>query len=132
LSVFADTSGIYALLDRDDANHMAASGAWTRLLEDDSNLVTTNYVLIEVSALLQRRLSLAALRAFHADFVPLLRVEWIVDRQHTAAVEAVLTASRKKLSIVDCVSFQTMREQGIHTAFCFDKHFVEQGFDTIP
>jgi predicted nucleic acid-binding protein len=41
-------------------------------------------------------------------------------------------AARRKLSLVDCISFQTMREYGAPTAFCFDPHFREQGFDTIP
>jgi uncharacterized protein len=36
------------------------------------------------------------------------------------------------LSLVDCISFQTMRVYGAQTAFCFDPHFREQGFDTIP
>jgi len=31
--------------------------------------------------------------------------------RHQAAVEAVLAASHKKLSAVDCASFQTMREK---------------------
>jgi len=48
------------------------------------------------------------------------------------ADQAVLSANRKKLSLVDCVSFQVMRETGIRTAFCFDEHFREQGFDVIP
>ena len=49
-----------------------------------------------------------------------------------AAAGAVLAAGRKELSLVDCVSFQTMRELGVRSAFCFDKHFREQGFETVP
>jgi predicted nucleic acid-binding protein len=30
------------------------------------------------------------------------------------------------------VSFQLMRESGVREAFCFDQHFREQGFGTIP
>ena len=44
----------------------------------------------------------------------------------------VLTAQRKKLSIVDCASFLIMREQGVSEAFTFDKHFGEQGFTVVP
>jgi predicted nucleic acid-binding protein len=61
-----------------------------------------------------------------------LRVDWVAEGRHCAAAGALLAAGRKKLSLVDCVSFQTMRELGVRSAFCFDKHFREQGFETIP
>jgi predicted nucleic acid-binding protein len=48
------------------------------------------------------------------------------------ATEMALVASRKKLSVVDCVSFVVMRDSGVSEAFCFDRHFREQGFRTLP
>jgi predicted nucleic acid-binding protein len=132
MTIFVDTSAVYAVFDRDDSSHRAARAIWTRLVTEDATLVTTNYVLVETSALFQRRLGLAALRAFHEDIVPLLNVEWISEQMHVAGVAAVLAAARKKLSLVDCVSFQIMRQQGVRTAFCFDSHFREQGFELLP
>jgi predicted nucleic acid-binding protein len=132
VTVFVDTSALYAVLDHDDADHKEAARRWTQLLESVEDLLTTNYVLLEASALLQNRLGLVALRMFHERIAPLLRVEWISGQQHAAAVEAVLAAERKKLSVVDCVSFQVMRENGVRSAFCFDRHFRDQGFDVIP
>ena len=130
-TVFVDTSGFYAVLDRDDAHHGRAKAAWERLLRQ-ATLLTNNYVLIETTALVQHRLGLAALRAFSHDILPLLQVEWVSESRHRAALEALLAAARKKLSLVDCVSFQTMRECGLRSAFCFAVHYREQGFDTIP
>jgi predicted nucleic acid-binding protein len=132
VTTFVDTSAIYAVFDRDDENHARAVRSWNELLDGDRTLMTNNYVLVETSALLQHRLGLAALRAFHQDVVPLLTVDWIGQQRHQAGVEAVLAAARKKLSVVDCISFQTMREYGIRQAFCFDQHFRQQGFETIP
>ena len=132
MTVFVDTSALYAVLDRDDDNHTGVIASWKRLLEGIPDLLTTNYVLLEVSALLQNRLGLVALRSFHEDIAPLLRVVWVTDQQHQAAIGAVLAAARKKLSLVDCVSFQTMRDHGVRTVFCCDRHFGEQGFDTTP
>jgi predicted nucleic acid-binding protein len=77
---------------------------------ENATLVTTNYVVVETSALFQRRLGQPALRAFHEDVVPLLNVEWIAEQVHAAGVAAVLAAARKKLSLVDCVSFQIIRQ----------------------
>jgi predicted nucleic acid-binding protein len=41
---------------------------------------------------------------------------------------ALLTAGRRELSLVDCVSFACMRRLGITRALHFDRHFKEQGF----
>lgn len=132
MTVFVDMSAIFAVLDDSDVNHANGEKALRRLLESGQQLITTNYVLLEIAALLQSRLGLSALRTFHQDIAPLINIEWISERRHAAAVEMVLAADRKKLSVVDCVSFQTMRDQGITAAFCFDRHFREQGFETIP
>lgn len=126
--VFVDTSAFYAVFDRDDAHHAAAKETWLALLGRAATLLTHNYVLVETTALLQHRLGVAAVRAFHEDVVPLLVVDWITEQQHRAGLEAVLAAGRKKLSLVDCISFQSMRANGVRTAFCFDAHFAEQGF----
>ena len=130
--VFVDTSAFYAGLDQDDINHTGAKNAWTELLAGDARLLTNNYVLLETSALVQKRLGPAALRLLCQDFVPLVAVDWISQQRHQAGVEALLAAARRKLSLVDCISFQTMRQYGAQTVFCFDPHFREQGFDTIP
>jgi predicted nucleic acid-binding protein len=34
----------------------------------------------------------------------------------------------RDLSLVDCVSFEIMRDLGIATTFSFDDHFAQQGF----
>ena len=126
---FVDTSAFYAVLDRDDENHAAAGAAWKKLLESGAILVTSNYVLVETCALVQHRLGLDAVRSFHQQIAPLLTIEWISPAQHDSAMAAVLAADRKKLSLVDCVSFAVMRHAGIRSAFAFDSHFIEQGFE---
>jgi len=132
MTVFLDTSGLYAVFDRDDANHSEARVAWVEWLREGAVLLTNNYVLLETAALLQHRIGVAAVRALHEEVTPLLQVDWVTEERHRAGMEAVLAAARKKLSLVDCVSFQTMRARGVRTAFCFDAHFREQGFTTKP
>ncbi len=36
------------------------------------------------------------------------------------------------LSLVDCCSFESMRRRGIRTAFAYDAHFAQQGFELLP
>lgn len=132
MRIFIDTSAFYALLDRDDAHHPMAKKAWTELLKAAHTLVTSNYILVETFALLQNRLGIEAERAFHNDVLPLINIEFVASGTHRSGVAALLSASRRDLSLVDCVSFEVMRTSGINTVFAFDKHFKEQGFAILP
>lgn len=132
MNVFIDTSAFLAVLDCDDAHHTKAKQTWHRLLDSDDSLTTSNYVLVETFALLQNRIGMEAARVFQEDVVPVLNVLWVDEAIHMAGMSALLTAKRRKLSLVDCVSFESMRQCGARTAFTFDGHFKEQGFDCIP
>lgn len=132
MSVFVDTSAFYAVLDAGDVNHGAARTVWERLLAEREDLYTTSYVIVEIAALLQARLGPEALREFAADVLPILQVHYVDEGHHRSAFHALLIASRRKLSLVDCVSFETMRRSGLDRAFCFDHHFAEQGFVVLP
>lgn len=132
MSTFVDTSALLAVLDRDDAQHARASRTWTELVTHGETLVTTSYVLVETYALAQARLGLDAVQILHADVVPVLQVVWVEHDLHKAAMTALLTARKRHLSLVDCVSFETMRQAGTARAFAFDRHFAQQGFTTVP
>ncbi|PKL48767.1 MAG: VapC toxin family PIN domain ribonuclease [Nitrospira bacterium HGW-Nitrospira-1] len=131
MTVFFDTSAFLAILNKDDANHQNAKRFWKELVYLENILITNNYVLVESLALIQRRLGMEPLRVFQEDVLPLINIEWIDKAVHEAGISALLTASRKKLSLVDCVSFEVMRNLGIRKVFAFDPHFEEQGFEVI-
>ena len=132
MKVFVDTSAFLSILDREDANHEQASATWLKLLgEETTVLYCTNYVLLESTALIQRRLGLAFVKSFETNAKPVLTVRWVDEALHEASILAMLTANRRRLSLVDCISFATMRELGIEHYFAFDQHFDEQGFTRI-
>lgn len=131
MSVFVDTSALLAVLDRSDERHGAARRAWTDLLQGSRALVCHNYILVETSAVLARRLGLEAVRLFEQDVVPALRVAWVTREIHAAAVAAQLAAGRRALSVVDCASFEIMRRTGLRAVFAFDPHFREFGFELL-
>jgi len=132
MSVFVDTSGFYAVLDADDEHHPAAKTAWVQLLEDGASLLTSNYVLLETLALLQSRIGMAGVNRFTADITPVFETFWVDQEAHLSAHHSLLIAARRRLSLVDCVSFEVMRRLRIDRVFCFDPHFAEQGFEVIP
>jgi predicted nucleic acid-binding protein len=131
-ALFVDTSALYAVLDADDGNHARARGVWTDSLSDGTRLITSNYVLVETTALLQHRIGLEAVRALAETVMPVLEVRWLGHDEHQAAMLAVLAANRRGLSLVECTSFEVMRHLGLRTAFAFGTHFAEQGFELTP
>lgn len=130
-AVYVDTSAFLAVLDADDRFHQQAAAVWEELLRAAARLVCSSYVIVETCALVQHRLGMDALRAFHEDVYPVVNVYWVDSVLHGAAMDAVLTAGKRRLGIVDCVSFALMRRVGIKKAFAFDAHFKEQGFEIV-
>ena len=130
--IFVDTSAILAVLDAADERHAAADRAWNELLDKDEPLVMSSYVLVELLALAQSRLGIAAVRTLDAEVLPLIGVVWVDAEIHRRALSSVLAASHRNLSLVDCTSFEVMRRIGIRTAFTLDSDFSEQGFKVMP
>ncbi len=130
MTVFVDSSALYALLDADDANNGRATRSFTSLLGTD-RLTTHSYVCLETTALLQRRIGLAAVRALVDDVLPALSVEWVDEQLHRAATSACLAAGHRDVSLVDWTSFELMRRRGITTALAYDDDFTLQGFALV-
>lgn len=127
-----NTSAFYAILDADDGQHKQAKQVWVALLSQATDLVCSNYVVVETTALVHNRLGIEAVRAFQADILPVVRIKWVDEQAHQAGVTALMTAGWRHLSLVDCVSFDLMPRFGIRQVFAFDGHFAEQGFELIP
>lgn len=131
MNVFVDTSALLAVLDRRDGRHESAKRTWIELLEAGRLLVCHNYILVETSAVLARRMGMEAACLFARDVVPALRIVWITRDIHEAAVGAQIAAGRCALSLVDCASFEIMRRAGLRAVFAFDPHFEEFGYEPV-
>ncbi len=132
MSVFVDTSALYAFLVGTEASHSEAVDAFTEALRDGRRLRTSSYVLVETHALLQRRIGMPAVRDLQSRLVPLLSVAWVGRDLHEKAIRRLVRSDRRSLSLVDCVSFELMSAEGIRDALTLDRHFAEAGFRAIP
>ena len=132
MSVFADTSGLYALLVGSEEGHADLVQAFRDVLTGNRPLQTTSYVLIETIALLQNRIGLEPVRDFDEHVLPLLSVEWVSEDLHRRGVRRLSKENRRRLSLVDCVSFEFMRRQGINDVLGLDRHFEEAGYRLLP
>lgn len=132
MRIFVDTSALLAVIDADDRFHPSAFRFWEQQLSGPAMFLTSNYVVLEATALIQNRLGMDAVSLLYGEILPVIRQEWIDPGLHQRAVAALLAARRRDVSLVDYTSFELMRQLGIRAVFTFDRHFAEQGFEVLP
>ena len=126
MSVFIDTSAIYAFLDRSDDGHARALLGMERI--EGQEQVTHSFVVAETVSLIRRRLGPVPTGRFIDEFLPALRIVDVDAPLRSRATVAFRAAVATSVSFVDRVSFECMREQGLTTAFALDADFETAGF----
>ena len=128
MSIVVDTSALFALLDRRDANHASAVAFWTD--PDDEDLVTHAYVVVESVALVRSRLGAAAVVALVDGLLPAIRVE-MVDRPLHDVSLADLRRIGGGTSLVDRVTLAFAARHGIGRAFAYDTDLAVAGLAPV-
>ena len=128
MSVFADTSAFYPVMVRTETVHEAVRSTFTKLVEGRRPIWTTSFVVVETLALLQHRIGLPAARDFDEHILPKIRVRWVDEALYRLGTERLWREDRRHLSLVDCVSLEFMKAEGLTTAFAVDRHFSDAGF----
>ncbi len=134
--LFVDTSGWAYYLDSREPLHPEYVALVQRTVNQHRSLVTTNYIITELVALLSSRYHLprqqviTAINAIKVDTaVEMVYIEQSIDNEAWTLLEARLD---KEWSLVDASSFVVMRRFGITRALTSDHHFSQAGFIRIP
>ena|SRR5947209_1323614 len=134
-SVFLDASYLLAVELANDQNHAVAVEHWNSVEAAGlPELVTTTDIFSEaVTYLNSRRLHAKAVEVgedlLHSRSVRLIHVD---EELFQKAWRFLIQHQDKTYSLADCASFVLMRELGLLTAFSFDHHFRQAGFDVEP
>jgi predicted nucleic acid-binding protein len=131
VKVFVDTSGIFALLVKNDSMHTRAKKNFNYFAQQKAQLLTSSFVLVETISLLQRRVGLESVRDFNIRILPLTEIIWTDTEWYARAIQRLLLQGQKDMSLVDCLSFEIMDSYDISLAFTFDRHFQEMGFTIV-
>jgi predicted nucleic acid-binding protein len=92
--------------------------------------VTHNYVVVEATALVERRLGRPGVLDLHTRLLRPIEALWIDREVHQLALAAYLASPGA--SLVDRVSFELMNRRRIAKVFAFDRDFARQGFEVVP
>jgi len=131
--LFVDTSGFYALLNRNDEAHARMVSFLESVREGGKRWISTDYILDESATLLMARgnphLAKAILDLPEKSHA--LSIEWM-DSDRFARTRTIF---RKYLdqgvSFTDSFSFCIMQEYGLQKALTKDHHFEIAGFNRL-
>lgn len=130
MTIFVDTSALYAALDGEDERHERVVETFRTLV--DEALLTHNYVIAESAALIERRLGKRHARHLVAHLLAPIETVWIDEPTHNTAASAYVATAASGPSLVDFASFEVMRNRGVTQAFALDRDFADAGFELIP
>jgi predicted nucleic acid-binding protein len=130
VTLFVDSSGILALMDRDDPAHAGVVEAFT---SGRSEALTTHaYVIVETLAVARRRFGPAVAADLIDRVIPAIDVEPVDAELHAASVAAFRDTVESSVSLVDRTSFAFMHREGLTRAIALDADFRTAGFETLP
>lgn len=134
--VFVDTSGWAYYLDHKDPLYPAVDALVRSVRRQNRHLVTTNYIITELVALLSSRYHLPRQQLIEAvkelktnAAVEIVHIEQIIDAEAWELLEA---RPDKEWSLVDASSFVIMKRFGITHVLTTDHHFTQAGFIQLP
>ncbi|HEY9859574.1 MAG TPA: PIN domain-containing protein [Candidatus Obscuribacterales bacterium] len=126
-SLFVDTSGWASLFINTQPHHRQAEHYFRQALQHHQGLITTNYILTELVALLHSPLRIPRFRIFDvvdgikaATYVQVIYIDKAID---SAAWGLCKSRADKNWSLVDCSSFIVMQQLGLQEALTTDHHF---------
>ena len=133
--IFVDTSGWANLFIKSEPLYRSAVGLILTCQQQRGHIVTSNYVLAELSALLMSPLRVdreTRLNLLHrirtADWLEVIHVDPPCE---TESWEYLLSRRDKDFSLVDCSSFVIMQRLGLRNSLTTDGHFEQAGFTRL-
>ena len=131
--LFLDSAYLIALAAKDDQHHQQALQIAERVEAEDTQLVTTRAIFLELgSALSKSRYRQAACEMFDLlesdDCVVMVELEPLLLSK---ARKLFCERADKEWSLADCISFLVMTERGITGALTTDIHFEQAGFRAL-
>jgi len=130
--LFIDTAGWASLFIPTETYHTQAANHFRQAQQSQKRMITTNYIVAELVALLGSRQRMTRPKLFQyidsiklAPYVDIIHIDAATD---ATAWELCKSRPDKAWSLVDCSSFVVMQRLNLQEALTTDKHFEQAGF----
>lgn len=131
--IFIDSSFFKAYVDGKDDFHKASREISNKLVNDEVELVTSNFIIDETFTLVRVKCGLEKARDLYKTLKNLDKSLMVVRVLAIDEAEAWKWFWKpwKDLSFTDCTSFALMKRLVIKRVATFDKHYTKAGFRII-
>ncbi len=134
--IFVDCGAWIALFNARDQHHTDARVIYSELGQQQTKILTTDYVIDESVTRLRYDVGYPSANRFletieRAEGTNDLVVERIDRSAFEEAKRLFRQYSSEKLSFTDCTSFVVCQTKGVSAAFAFDQHFPIMGITLL-
>jgi len=131
--IFLDTAYAIALSAPTDEHHQQALQLAGRLELQQTRIVTSRAVFLEIgSALAKLRYRKAAVQLLQSlEDDPAVEIVPLTEELYRRALLLFADREDKEWSLTDCLSFLIMQDRQIQAALTTDEHFQQAGFRAL-
>ena len=132
-SLFLDTSYVIALAVERDTHHSRAVQLADRVEEENTRIVTTRPVVLEIGNYLSKpnRRSQVISYVETLEQEPAVEIVPLTKDLFQRGFELYRQRPDKTWGLTDCISFIVMRDRGIQEALTTDRDFKQAGFNAL-
>lgn len=125
-----DTSAFYALISSSDDFQPRARRLYEYLIDRETELYASSYVMVETAALVHHRLGFSPLKTFMDSIEGIVKIYWVDQATHSEAWKMQVSRDGKGLSLVDWTSVILAKKLNA-SVFAFDDDLVKEAVTVI-
>lgn len=119
--LFLDSSAFLAFIDRADYNHLKTTNIFDYLARGEFQLYTSNYVIIQSFARIEKELSpIIAQEFLLAILESNISIFYISESEFVAAYKLMRNTPSLKSGLMEVIHAQMMEKNGIHYIFTYN------------
>jgi len=128
--IFLDTLFVVVLVSPNDQYHKKALELADT--HEGHPVLVTDAVLLEIGNGLARNYKQQAIEIIEQFFASKeVEIISLTPELFERGFAVYKTHRDKEWGLIDCISFEVMREKGVTAALTFDRHFVQAGFQAL-
>ena len=137
IKVFIDSTGWYALVNKEYVYHQRAKEYFQSLLDSNAKLYTNVFEVNNAISKIKKDSDLATAVDFakiidESSLSSNLNISWYTRRMRRATLKHFFTIKDPDIDVKHCAIFEDVRKKKINFIFSFDDHLKKFGIPLMP